>query len=49
MPGKPVYLRMPERTRALIDAIKAKTGMTLTQVIIQAVECLAEKLGITLP
>lgn len=48
MAGKPVYLRMPERTRALIEAIKAKTGLTLTQVIIQAVECLAEKLGITI-
>jgi hypothetical protein len=46
MAGKPVYLRMPERTRALIEAIREATGMTLTQVIIQAVELLATKLGI---
>lgn len=48
MTGKPVYLRMPERTRALIEKIRERTGMTLTQVIIQAVECLAEKLSITI-
>lgn len=43
MAGKPVYLRMPERTRALIEVIRERTGMTLTQVVIQAVECLADK------
>jgi len=48
MAGKPVFLRMPERTRALIEAIRERTGLTLTQVIIQAIELLAEKLKVTI-
>ena len=45
---KPVQLRMPERTRALLDAIVKHTGMTITQVVIQAIEDLARKLKVTL-
>jgi len=48
MPNKPVQLRMPDRTRALLDAIRAQTGMTITQVVIQAIECLAAKLKVTI-
>lgn len=42
----PVTIRVPGRTRALIAALRAKTGMTFTQTIIQAVECLAEKYNV---
>lgn len=42
-------VRLPERTRSLIRALAAQTGMTITQVFIQAVECLAEKYNVKLP
>lgn len=46
---KQFNIRLPERTRALIRALIAHTGMTTTQIIIQAIECLAEKYNVTLP
>ena len=46
MPNKPMMIRPPDRTRDLIHAIRKKTGMTITQIIIQAIECLAEKYNI---
>lgn len=49
MANRPTMIRMPDRTRALIDAIRDRTGMTITQVIIQAVECLAKQYKIILP
>jgi hypothetical protein len=49
MTTKPMYIRAPQRTRDLIEAIRAKTGFTLTQIIIEAVQCLADKYRITSP
>lgn len=43
---KQVNIRIPERTQALIRALTAQTGMTITQIIIQAIECLAEKYNV---
>lgn len=40
--------RLPSRSRALMLGIRKATGMTFTQIIIQAIECLAEKYGIAL-
>lgn len=42
----PTTIRPPERTRALLAAIKAKTGFTVSQIIVNAVEEYARKLGI---
>ena len=41
-------IRAPQRTRELIKAITEKTGMTLKQVIIAAVELYAQKVGVKL-
>lgn len=49
MPNKPMMFRPSPRARKLVDAIRAQTGMTITQVIILAIELLAEKYKIKLP
>jgi formate hydrogenlyase subunit 4 len=49
MPRIMTALRLPERTRKLMAAISERTGFSLTQVVIHAVEFFAEKYGITLP
>jgi predicted DNA-binding protein len=49
MPGKMTSIRLPERTRRLMAAISERTGFSLTQVVIHAVELLAEKYNVKLP
>jgi uncharacterized protein (DUF1778 family) len=51
MPNKkpnPTTIRAPQRTRDLLTAIRALTGMTATQVVINAIELYAAKVGITI-
>ncbi len=41
-----INARIPRNTRALIDAIQVKTGMTITMIIVLAIESYARKLNI---
>lgn len=41
-------IRAPQRTKDLLAAIREKTGMTVTQIIINAVEQYAQKVGVKL-
>lgn len=45
----PTTIRLPQRSIDLAAAIKEKTGFTFTQIIINALEAYARKLGIKLP
>lgn len=49
MTRKGFSARLPERSHALLYAIAQQTGMTLTQVLIQAIECLAERYNVPVP
>ncbi len=49
MPNKPMMFRPTPQARALIEAIRAKTGYSLTRILIDGIELLAKKYNVKLP